>query len=84
MITTCSSESVCRSAQVSALRTEEYFGKGVAGLIAPKPCGFLNVLDNPPKEGDELSPEWRKKPGRKAANERDSAKHGQKKRPAVK
>jgi hypothetical protein len=28
-------------------------------------------------EGDELSPEWRKKPGRKAANERDSAKRGQ-------
>jgi hypothetical protein len=35
-------------------------------------------------EGDELSPEWRKKPGRKAANERDSAKRGQKKRAAVK
>jgi hypothetical protein len=31
--------------KVSALRTEEYFRKGVAGLIAPKPCGFLNVLD---------------------------------------
>jgi hypothetical protein len=34
-------------------------------------------------EGDEL-PEWRKKPGRKAANERDSTKRGQKKRAAVK
>jgi nitrite reductase/ring-hydroxylating ferredoxin subunit len=33
-------------------------------------------------EGDELPPEWRKKPGRKAANERDSAKPGQKKRAA--
>jgi hypothetical protein len=31
--------------KVSALRTEEHFRKGVAGLIAPKPCGFLNVLD---------------------------------------
>jgi hypothetical protein len=39
---------------------------------------------NPPVEGDELPPEWRKKPGRKAANERDSAKRGQKKRAAVK
>jgi hypothetical protein len=31
--------------KVSALRTEEHFRKGVTGLIAPKPCGFLNVLD---------------------------------------
>jgi len=28
-------------------------------------------------EGDELPPEWREKPGRKAANERDSAKRGE-------
>jgi hypothetical protein len=35
-------------------------------------------------EGDELPPEWRKKPGRKAANERESVKRGQKKRAAVK
>ena len=31
--------------KVSALRTEEYFRERGAGLIAPKPCGFLNVLD---------------------------------------
>jgi hypothetical protein len=35
-------------------------------------------------EGDELPPEWQKKPGRKVAHGRDSAsKRGQKKRAAV-
>ena len=72
--------------KVSALRTEEYFRKGGAGLIAPKPCGFLNVLDkgiplwkamNFPRSGGS-------KRGRKAPNERDSAKRGQKKRAAIK
>ena len=71
--------------KVSALRTEEYFRERGRRAVAPKPCGFLNVLDKgiPPTEGDELPPEWRKKPGRKAANERDSAKRGQKKRAAI-
>jgi hypothetical protein len=36
---------------------------------------------NPPTEGDELPPEWQKKPGRKAANGMDSvSKRGQKKK----
>ena len=64
--------------KVSALRTEEYFRERGGRILERAGQG------NPPMEGDELSPEWRKKPGRKAANERDSAKRGQKKRAAVK
>ena len=72
--------------KVSALRTEEYFRE--RGRRADR-VETLRILEragqgNPPMEGDELPPEWRKKPGRKAANERDSAKRGQKKRAAVK
>jgi len=72
--------------KVSALRTEEYFRE--RGRRADR-AETLRILEragqgNPPMEGDELPPEWRKKPGRKAANERDSAKRGQKKRAAVK
>ena len=72
--------------KVSALRTEEYFRE--RGRRADR-AETLRILEragqgNPPMEGDELPPEQRKKPGRKAANERDSAKRGQKKRAAVK
>jgi hypothetical protein len=72
--------------KVSALRTEEYFRE--RGRRADR-AETLRILEragegNPPMEGDELPPEWRKKPGRKAANERDSAKRGHKKRAAVK
>ena len=73
--------------KVSALRTEEYFRE--RGRRADR-AETLRILEragqgNPPMEGDELPPEWwRKKPGRKAANERESAKRGQKKRAAVK
>ena len=71
--------------KVSALRTEEYFRE--RGRSAER-AETLRILEragqrNPPMEGDELPPE-RKKPGRKAANERDSAKRGQKKRAAIK
>ena len=71
--------------KVSALRTEEYFRE--RGRRADR-AETLRILEragqgNPPMEGDELPPEWRKK-HRKVANERDSAKRGQKKRAAVK
>jgi hypothetical protein len=40
---------------------------------------------DPPMERNELPAEWQKKPGRKAANGRDSVlKHGQKKRVVLK
>jgi len=71
--------------KVSALRTRSTSGKGVAGLIAPKPCGFLNVLDkgiplwkamNFPRSGG------RSQAG-KAANERDSAKRDRREGPLL-
>jgi hypothetical protein len=73
--------------KVSALRTEEYFRE--RGRRAADRAETLRILEragqgNPPMEGDERPPEWRKKPGRKAANERDSAKRGQKTRAATK
>jgi hypothetical protein len=71
--------------KVSALRTEEYFRK--RGRRANR-TETLRILDragkgNPPMAGDELPPEWSKKPGRKAVNGKDSvSKRGQKKRVA--
>ncbi|SRR6266700_5356384 len=67
--------------KVSALRTEEYFLE--RGRRADR-TETLRILKragkgNPPMEGDELPPEWRKKPSRKAA----TSKRGQKKRAAV-
>jgi hypothetical protein len=64
--------------KVSALRTEEYFRE--RGGRADR-AETLRILESagqgyPPMEGDELSPEWRNKQGRKAAHERDSAKLG--------
>lgn len=73
--------------KVSALRTETYFRE--RGRRADR-AETLRILaragkGNPPMEGDELPPEWQKKPGRKAANGRDSAsKRGQKKKAASK
>jgi hypothetical protein len=72
--------------KVSALRTEEYFRK--RGRRADR-AETLRILElagqrNPPMEADELPPEWRKKPGRRVANEKDSVKRGQKKRTALK
>ena len=73
--------------KVSALRTEEYFRE--RGRRASR-ADTLRILQragkgNAPVAGDELPPEWRKKPGRKAANGADSAsKRGQRKRTAVK
>jgi len=72
--------------KVSALRTEEYFRERGGRTERAETLRILERAGqgNPPMEGDELPPEWRKKPGRKAANERDSAKRRQKKRAAVK
>jgi HicB-like protein involved in pilus formation len=72
--------------KVSALRTEEYFRE--RGRRADR-TETLRILGragqgNPPMEGDELPPEWRKRPSRKAANGSDSAKRRQRKRAAVK
>jgi hypothetical protein len=72
--------------KVSALRTEEYFRE--RGRRADR-AETLRILEragkgNLPLEGDELPPEWQKKPGRKAANARDSvSRRGQKKRVPV-
>ncbi len=72
--------------KVSALRTEEYFRE--RGRRADR-AETLRILERagkgkPPLAGDELPPEWQKKPGRKAANGKDSAgKRGQKKTAAV-
>jgi hypothetical protein len=69
--------------KVSALRTEEYFRE--RGRRADR-TETLRILEragkgNPPIEGDELPPEWRKRPGRKVANRRDLVtKKGEKKK----
>jgi hypothetical protein len=72
--------------KVFALRTEEYFRERSRRADRTETLRILERAGqgNPPMEGDELPSEWRKKPGRKAANERDSAKRGQKKRAAFK
>jgi hypothetical protein len=73
--------------KVSALRTEEYFRK--RGRRDDR-AETLRILEragkgNAPLEGDELPAEWQKKPGRRAANGRDSAsRRGQKKKAAAK
>ena len=72
--------------RVSALRTGKYFRE--RGRRADR-ADTLRILEragkgNPPREGDQLPPEWQKKPGKKVANGRDSAnRRGQKKRSAV-
>jgi hypothetical protein len=71
--------------KVSALRTEEYFRE--RGRRADR-TETLRILDragkgNPAMPGDELPPEWSKKPGRKAVNGKAPvSKRGQKKRAA--
>jgi hypothetical protein len=73
--------------KVSALRTEDYFLE--RGRRANR-TETLRILQragkgHAPVEGDELPAEWQKKPGRKAANGRDSViKRGQRKRAAAK
>ena len=72
--------------KVSALRTEEYFSE--RGRRANR-AETLRILGragrgNAPVEGDELPAEWRKKPGRRAANGKDSSRQGQKKKAAAK
>ena len=73
--------------KVSALRTRDYFRE--RGGRADR-AETLRILEragkgNPPIKGDELPPEWRKKPGRQSSSGRDStSKRGQKTKPAVK
>jgi hypothetical protein len=72
--------------KVSALRTEEYFRERSSRADRSE---TLRILErgkgNAPVEGDELPAEWRKKPGRRAANGRESvSKRGQKRRVAGK
>jgi hypothetical protein len=72
--------------KVSALRTEEYFRERGRRADRTKTLRILGRAGkgNPPMKGDELPPEWQKKPGQKAANRKDSAsKRRQKKRVAV-
>jgi HicB family len=73
--------------KVSALRTEEYFRERSSRAIRSETLRILERAGkgNAPVEGDELPPEWRKKPGRRAANGRESvSKRGQKRRAAAK
>jgi len=73
--------------KVSALRTEEYFRERGGRADRAETLLILQRAGkgNAPVEGDELSAEWRKKPGRKAANGRGSVSNrGQRKRSAVK
>jgi uncharacterized protein (DUF1778 family) len=63
--------------KLSALRTEDYFRDRARRADRTE---TLRILDragkgNPPMKGDELPPEWRKKPGIKAV----VGKRGQKK-----
>lgn len=73
--------------KASALRTEEYFRERDSRAGLPE---TLRILERAGKgnalvKGDELPAEWRKKPGRRAANGRESAtKRGQKRRAAGK
>jgi hypothetical protein len=72
--------------KVSALRTAEYFRE--RGSRANR-AETLRILEragkgNAPVEGDELPAEWQKKPGRKAANGRNSASRRGRKRMAAK
>jgi hypothetical protein len=67
--------------KLSALRTEDYFRDRARRADRTE---TLRILDragkgNPPMEGDELPPEWQKKPGRKVV----VGKRRQKKRAAV-
>jgi hypothetical protein len=60
--------------KLSALRTEDYFRE--RGRRANR-AETLRILQragkgNSPVEGDELPAKWQRKPGRKAANGRDS------------
>jgi hypothetical protein len=72
--------------KVSALRTQEYFRERRRRADRAETLRILERAGqgNPPMAGDELSPKWPDKPGRKAVKERDSAKRGQKKRAAIK
>lgn len=73
--------------KVSALRTEEYFRERGGRADRAETLRILQRAGkgNAPVEGDELPEEWQKKPGRKAANGRDSVnKRGQNKRTVVK
>jgi hypothetical protein len=73
--------------RVSALRTETYFRERARRADRVETLRILARAGkgNPPMKGDELPTNWQKKPGRKAANGRDSvSKRGQKKKAASK
>src|SRR3984957_7448913 len=73
--------------KVSALRTEEYFQERSRRVDRAETMRILQRAGrgNAPVLGDELPAEWQKKPGRRAANGRDSAsRRGQKKKAAAK
>ncbi len=73
--------------KVSALRTEEYFRERASRADRSETLRILERAGkgNAPVEGDELPAEWRKKPGRRAPNGRESvSKRGQKRRAAAK
>jgi hypothetical protein len=73
--------------KVSALRTEDYFRE--RGSRADR-AETLRILEragkgNPSMRGDELPAEWQTKPGRQAANGKDSvSRRGHKKKAAAK
>jgi len=71
--------------KVSALRTEEYFRERSNRADRSETLRILERAGkgNSPVEGDELPAEWRKKPGRRAANGRDSVSNRGSKRRAA-
>jgi hypothetical protein len=72
--------------KVSALRTETYFRERARRADRVETLRILARAGkgNPPMKGDELPTNWQKKPGRKAANGRDSvSKRGRKKKAAT-
>ena len=72
--------------KISALRTEEYFQERRRRADRAKTLRILERAGqgNPSVEGDELPAEFQKKPGRKAANGKNSLKREQRKRAAGK
>jgi hypothetical protein len=73
--------------KLSALRTEEYFRERSRRADRTATLRILRRAGkgNAPMDGDELPPEWAKKPNRRVANGGDSAnKRSQRKKAAAK
>jgi hypothetical protein len=72
--------------KVSALRTEEYFRERGNRADRAKTLRILGRAGkgNAPRHGDELPPEWQKKPRHKASNGKDTTGKRAKEKTALK